>query len=122
MNNFFIKFGSILGAISVVIGAFGAHLLKESLKTTGRSETFETAVRYQFYTAFALILVGILAEKFPNKWNNLSGYLHILGSIIFSGSLYIICFTGITAFGAVAPIGGLCMIAAWLFLFLSIKN
>jgi uncharacterized membrane protein YgdD (TMEM256/DUF423 family) len=121
MNNTFIKIGSLFGAIGVAIGAFGAHLLKASLEASGKTDTFETAVKYQFYGAFALIIVGILSKYFNNKFNKYSGNLFLIGTTIFSGALYLICLTGIGAFGAVAPIGGLCLIAAWLCLFISVK-
>ena len=119
--------GAILGALGVGIGAFGAHALKASLQASGRFDTFETAVRYQFYHALALVLVGVLlgrAEAGESslgaiRWLNWSGYAFAAGVLIFSGSLYTICFTGITKFGAVAPIGGLLMIAGWVFLFLA---
>jgi uncharacterized membrane protein YgdD (TMEM256/DUF423 family) len=64
-----------------------------------------------------IILVGIIQEKFPNKWLKLAGYGMTAGVIIFTGSLFTICFTGIKAFGAVAPIGGTLMILSWLSLF-----
>lgn len=119
--------GGILGALAVGIGAFGAHALKASLEASGRAETFETAVKYQFYHALALVLIGLLLGRAeagdPSlggvKLLNWSGYAFAAGVLIFSGSLYIICFTGITKFGVVAPIGGLLMIAGWVLLFLA---
>ena len=117
MNNFFLQAGSLLGAIGVMVGAFGAHALKPMLVASGRFETFETAVRYQFYHALALVLVGILAKEFTAKTLNNSGYCFLAGTMIFSGSLYLICFTGITTFGAIAPIGGTLLVVAWLLLF-----
>ena len=117
MNKFFLQAGSLLGAIGVMVGAFGAHALKPMLVASGRFETFETAVRYQFYHALALVLVGILAKEFTTKTLNYSGQCFLVGTLIFSGSLYLICFTGITAFGAVAPIGGTLLVVAWLLLF-----
>jgi uncharacterized membrane protein YgdD (TMEM256/DUF423 family) len=122
MKIHFAKFGAILGALGIALGAFGAHSLKESLKLAGNFDTFETAVRYQFYNAFALIVLSLIAERTNNKFTNWSGNLFIIGSVIFSGSLYLICFTGIKTFGAIAPIGGLCLIAAWLCMFISIKT
>jgi uncharacterized membrane protein YgdD (TMEM256/DUF423 family) len=119
---FMVQFGAILGAVAVAIGAFGAHALKDMLATTGRTDTFETAVKYQFYHALAMVLVGVLlskADPAATKWLNWSGYAFAGGVLIFSGSLYTICFTGITKFGAVAPIGGLLMIAGWLLLFMA---
>ncbi|WP_435354083.1 DUF423 domain-containing protein [Emticicia sp. SJ17W-69] len=117
MNKFFLQAGSLLGAIGVMVGAFGAHALKPMLVASGRFETFETAVRYQFYHALALVIVGMLAKEFSAKTLNYSSYCFLIGTLIFSGSLYLICFTGITAFGAVAPIGGTLLVVAWLLLF-----
>ncbi len=115
-----LQIGAIYGAIAVGVGAFGAHALKASLQAAGRFDTFETAVRYQFYHALALLAVGILlsrADPGAAKWLTWAGYAFAAGVLIFSGSLYTICFTGITKFGAVAPIGGLLMIAGWVLLF-----
>lgn len=119
---FMLQAGALLGTIAVALGAFGAHALKGTLEASGRVETFETAVKYQFYHAIALVLIGVLlsrAEGDAIKWLNWSGYSFAIGVIIFSGSLYTICFTGITKFGAVAPIGGVLMIVGWVLLFLS---
>jgi uncharacterized membrane protein YgdD (TMEM256/DUF423 family) len=120
MNRLFLQAGSILGAIGVMVGAFGAHALKAMLTESGRFDTFETGVRYQFYHAIALILVGILSKEFVSKTINYAGYCFLVGVLIFSGSLYLICFTGINAFGAIAPIGGTLMVVGWLLLFWSV--
>ncbi|MCA0366335.1 MAG: DUF423 domain-containing protein [Bacteroidetes bacterium] len=117
MNNTFIKIGAILGAVGVSLGAFGAHALKASLEASGRTDTFETAVKYLFCHALGIILIGIIQEKYPNKWLKYAGTGMTAGVIIFSGSLFTICFTGIKAFGAVAPIGGTLMILSWLSVF-----
>ena len=120
MAKLFLQLGAILGAIGVGFGAFGAHALKASLESSGRFDTYETAVRYQFYHALALVLVGILlqnAPEMPAKWYTWAGFAFAVGTVVFSGSLYVICFTGIKAFGAVAPIGGTLLIAGWLLLF-----
>lgn len=122
MNEKNIKIGAILGAISVAIGAFGAHLWKPALVAAGKLDTFETAVKYQFYSSFALVILGLLSHFYNNKFNTFSGYLFIIGTLFFSGSLYLICATGLAWFGAVAPIGGLCLISAWLFMFISIRK
>jgi uncharacterized membrane protein YgdD (TMEM256/DUF423 family) len=117
-----LQVGAILGALAVAIGAFGAHALKESLALSGRTDTFETAVKYQFYHALAIVLVGVLlsrADVAAFRWLHWSGYSFAGGVLIFSGSLYAICFTGITKFGAVAPIGGLLMIVGWVLLFVA---
>ena len=120
MQKLFLVIGSLLGALSVIIGAFGAHALKNLLESSGRTEVFETAVKYQFYHALGLILVGLLMFNLKHQFMNYAGYSFMIGVIIFSGSLYILCLTGITKFGMITPIGGLFMIAGWLFLTIGI--
>lgn len=120
MNKLFLLSGSILGFFGVGIGAFGAHAFKPMLEASGRVDTFETGVRYLFYHAIALVLVGILSKEFPVKAMAYSGYSFLFGVLIFSGSLFLICFTGIKVFGAVAPIGGTLMILGWALLFWSV--
>ncbi|MCP9761908.1 DUF423 domain-containing protein [Lacihabitans soyangensis] len=120
MNKFFLLSGSVLGLLGVAIGAFGAHALKAMLESSGRSDTFETGVRYMFYHAIALVLVGILSKEFPGNTINWSGNAFLLGTLIFSGSLFLICFTGINVFGAVAPIGGTLLVIGWGLLFWSV--
>lgn len=115
---FFIQSGAVLGLLGVAIGAFGAHALRAMLDASGRAATFETAVKYQFYHAVALILVGVLLHLFGSnptivKLLSWSGYSFLGGVLIFSGSLYVLCFTGITWLGAITPLGGLGMIAGW---------
>ncbi|MFN0048112.1 MAG: DUF423 domain-containing protein [Cytophagales bacterium] len=116
MSKLFILAGSFIGAITVGIGAFGAHSLKNFLENAGRIDTFETAVKYQFYHVFALILLGIVMQKAENQYFTISGWLFLAGITIFSGSLYVLCFTGIRWLGAITPFGGLAMIGGWLFL------
>ena len=117
MNKFFILAGSITGALGVALGAFGAHALKNFLEASGRLDTYETAVKYMFYHALALILVGILSKEFPVATLNNAGWAFLIGIVIFSGSLFLLCATGIKILGAITPIGGVAMIAGWLLLF-----
>jgi uncharacterized membrane protein YgdD (TMEM256/DUF423 family) len=118
MQKIFLASGAVLGALGVALGAFGAHALKAMLEASGRSDTFETAVKYQMYHALALVLIGLLMGQIPAqaKWLTWSGYAFLVGVIVFSGALYLICFTGVRAWGAVAPIGGTLLIAGWLML------
>lgn len=109
-----------LGALSVIIGAFGAHKFKDFLNETGRLETFETAVKYQFYHVFALALVGLLMYKLDNKYLGYSAYAFIIGILIFSGSLYTLCATQIKVLGAITPFGGVFLIVGWALLALAI--
>ncbi len=120
MQKLFLLTGSALGALAVMIGAFGAHALKSTLENTGRLETFETAVKYQFYHVLALLLLAILMAKFDHRLLNYAGYSFIIGIIIFSGSLYILCLSNVGKWGAVTPIGGLFLIAGWALMFLGI--
>lgn len=111
--------GAILGGLSVVLGAFGAHALKEIL-SPDRLVTFETAVRYQFYHALALLAVGQFAAD--NAWAGRAGSLFTLGIAVFAGSLYLLCATGITILGAITPFGGLAFIAGWVCLALASRQ
>lgn len=113
MQKLFLIAGTLLGGTGVMIGAFGAHALKNLLESSGRLETFETAVKYQFYHALALVLLGILMGNHQHSLYQYSGYSFALGTIIFSGSLYALCLTGITKFGMITPIGGLFLIVGW---------
>jgi uncharacterized membrane protein YgdD (TMEM256/DUF423 family) len=118
-----LQLAALLGALGVAIGAFGAHGLRKMLEDTGRFDTFETAVRYQFYHTLALLAVGLLLAVRPDiRGMSLTAWLFLGGILLFSGSLYTLCFTGITKMGAVAPIGGLLLIAGWLSLLWSVRQ
>lgn len=116
MGQFFLAIAAIFGGLSVGAGAFGAHALKEKL--TERSlEIFETGARYQMYHALALLLVAVLikisSEQFPQPVLVAAGWNFIIGILIFSGSLYVLSFTGIKTIGAITPLGGAAFIAGW---------
>ncbi len=112
--------GALLGFLGVALGAFGAHALKPMLIETGRVETFELAVRYQFYHAFALIATGLVAKALPSPKFTYAGICFLIGVIIFSGSLYVLSLSGITILGAITPIGGVFLLIGWAFLFTGI--
>lgn len=114
MHKFILLFSSISGALSVAIGAFGAHKLKNYLAEIQRADVFETAVRYQFFHTLALLMIGILLFTHSNKWLQWASLSFMLGILIFSGSLYILCLSNIGKWGAVTPIGGLFLIAGWI--------
>jgi uncharacterized membrane protein YgdD (TMEM256/DUF423 family) len=110
-----IQTAAVFGAIAVGIGAFGAHGLKPMLESSGRLETFETAVKYHFYHSLTLLALGIWASAEPGlKKTALSFWGFTLGILIFSGSLYVLCLSGVTWLGAITPIGGVAFIAGWL--------
>jgi uncharacterized membrane protein YgdD (TMEM256/DUF423 family) len=120
MNKLFLKSGAILAGLSIALGAFGAHAFKVALQAAGNLETYETAARYQMYGALTLIFVGILTDKIPHKFLTRAGYCFIVGTIIFSGSLYLICATGVKMWGAVAPIGGTGLMLGWILFFMGV--
>lgn len=128
MHNGFIRTASILGILSVALGAFAAHALKEQISDYAVN-IFETGVRYQFYHVFALLAAGIVYKEFPNKFIKWSGIFFITGIILFSGSLYCLMYVkgavmpGYKWLGAITPIGGVFFILGWLLLFIgSFKN
>ena len=116
MQKAFLTIASLSGAIAVMIGAFGAHALKNMLESSGHFDTYETAVKYQFYHSLALLAVGLAMSQLHSKNFEYAGWAFIIGILLFCGSLYLLCFTGITKFGAITPIGGLAFIAGWLLL------
>lgn len=113
--------GILFGGLAVGIGAFGAHTLRAVLENNARTETFELAVRYQFYHAFAILFSGALMMHFPSRQLNRAAACFAGGIVIFSGSLYILSLSGVGMWGAVTPIGGILFIAGWILLFLGIN-
>ena len=119
MNRIILSTGAIFGILAVILGAFGAHGLKELISTEA-IQTFETGVRYQMYHAFLLLIVG----KFTFihiKAKRLIFWLIVLGVLFFSGSIYGLATNTLTAFdfkeiGFITPIGGLFLIISWLIL------
>ena len=118
-----LQLAGLFGALGVAIGAFGAHALHDALARAGRLDTFETAVRYQFYHALALFAAGVLWAARPElRALGTTGALWAGGIVVFSGSLYALCFTGITKLGAVAPVGGLLLLGGWVSLLLAVRE
>jgi len=105
--------GSVFAALSVLLGAFGAHGLKNRLSIEDLA-IFETAVRYQMYHALGILLMGVASFYLTEKLVSAPAYFLILGIIVFSGSLFLLVFTNLRWFGAITPIGGLCLIIGWL--------
>lgn len=104
---------ALSGMLAVALGAFGAHGLKGRL-TLELMSVYQTAVQYHFYHTFALLIVGVLLLQYPDlQWLKISGYLFVVGLLVFSGSLYILALTGIKWLGAITPLGGLALIAGW---------
>jgi len=127
MHRGYIKLGAFIAALSVIFGAFGAHLLKKYLSSDALA-TFQTGVSYQFYHSLGLLITGILLKRYPNNMIMWSGRLFMLGIIFFSGSLYLLAlvegFKGMDlgAFGLLTPIGGLMFLGGWIALAMGIPN
>lgn len=113
--------GVAFGGLAVAIGAFGAHALRPLLEQHARTETFELAVRYQFYHAFAILFSGVLMQHFPSRHINRGVICFAAGIVVFSGSLYALSLSGVRGLGAITPIGGVLLIAGWLLLYLGIN-
>lgn len=113
--------GVVLAGLAVAIGAFGAHALRPLLEQHARTETFELAVRYQFYHSFAILFAGVLMFHFPSRHIGRAVVCFALGTVIFSGSLYILSLSGLRMLGAITPLGGVLFIAGWLLLLLGIN-
>ena len=127
---FWLRVGAIWGFLAVAIGAFGAHGLKDRFKslgdqfgplTTERPEgIFQTATHYHAYCALAIVAVGLLAANGRNGAAlQVAGWSFLLGSLIFSGSLYVLAGTGIKKLGMITPIGGVLMLIGWVALALA---
>ena len=112
-SNIFFVLASAGGFLAVAIGAFGAHGLRASLAPEAMA-VFETGVRYQMYHSFALFLPGWALKNYPARFFTVSGWCFVGGIVLFSGSLYLLATTGVRAFGAVTPFGGLAFLAGWL--------
>ena len=113
---------SVLGALAVSIGAFGAHALKPTLIQSGKLEVFELATRYQFYHTLALLAVGILQKFIADKKLEYASLFMLIGTVLFCGSLYLLCFVKRGAVGLVTPIGGVFLILGWVFLLLGVAK
>jgi uncharacterized membrane protein YgdD (TMEM256/DUF423 family) len=111
-----VQLGALLAFLGVGLGAFGAHLLADALPEH-RLATFETAVRYQMYHALGLVAVGALPRVVHRP-----AWLLFAGSLVFSGSLYLLVLANLPWMGAVAPVGGVLQLAGWAWLFLRARH
>ncbi|HEY0405334.1 MAG TPA: DUF423 domain-containing protein [Pyrinomonadaceae bacterium] len=113
MERIFFASGAISAFISVAAGAFGAHALKNRLGPEMLS-AFEVGARYQMYHALALIAAAWALSKWPGSLTVAGGWLFIVGTLLFSGSLYLLSLTELKWLGAITPLGGLAFLAGWL--------
>lgn len=112
MEKFFFVAGTLSAFVGVAAGAFGAHGLKHRLDADMMA-VFEVGVRYQMYHAFALIATAWALGRWPGSLTQGAGYLFIVGTVLFSGSLYLLSLSGVRWLGAITPLGGLAWLAAW---------
>ena len=109
--------GGLAGGIAVATGAFGAHALKDMLEAAGQAATWETASRYAAIHALALAACGLAAglpgAAAARRTLAAAGWCFGVGTLVFSGLLWALAFTGIRTLGAIVPIGGILLIAGW---------
>ena len=113
MDRLFFTLGSLSAFIAVALGAFGAHALKTRLDADMLA-VFENGVRYQMTHALALLAVGWACTRWRGPMVQASGWLFVAGTLLFSGSLYLLSLSGIRWLGAITPLGGLACLAGWL--------
>jgi uncharacterized membrane protein YgdD (TMEM256/DUF423 family) len=113
MVRVFFSIGCAFGFVGVALGAFAAHALKARLLPE-QLATFEVGVRYHLIHALALLAVAWAHTRWPGQRVNASGWLFILGTMLFSGSLYALSLTGVRALGIVTPVGGVTLLGGWL--------
>jgi uncharacterized membrane protein YgdD (TMEM256/DUF423 family) len=113
MDRTFAGLGSLSAFLAVAAGAFGAHTLRARI-SADLLQTFETAARYQMYHALALFGVAWAATRWPGTPVRAAGWLFVAGTVLFSGSLYLLSLTGTRWLGAITPLGGLLFLAGWL--------
>jgi uncharacterized membrane protein YgdD (TMEM256/DUF423 family) len=124
-NRIYVRTAALMGALAVVLGAFGSHFLGDVLKPEQMS-AYETGVEYQFYHVFALFIVGLLYKRYHNDNLRKAAQFFVLGTVVFSGSLY--ATTALKAMGQdglgklsfITPIGGLLLILGWIYLLIGV--
>jgi uncharacterized membrane protein YgdD (TMEM256/DUF423 family) len=109
---FWLAAGAISAGLAVAAGAFGAHALRARLSPADLA-TFETGARYQMYHALGLIAVAWAASRTPSGTATLAGWCFVVGTVLFSGSLYLLTLSGVRWLGAITPLGGVAFLAGW---------
>jgi uncharacterized membrane protein YgdD (TMEM256/DUF423 family) len=112
--NKYTKIGALTAMLSVVLGAFGAHLLEDRL-TADALDVYETGVQYHMFHAVGILLIALLIDRLPSQklaiW---AARLLLIGIVLFSGSLYALALSGVKVLGAITPLGGVAFIAGWI--------
>jgi uncharacterized membrane protein YgdD (TMEM256/DUF423 family) len=114
--NPFVPLGAALAFLGIALGAFGAHAIRDAIPPD-RLAVYQTGVQYHQLHAVALILVGLLHDRVPQRGArrivSVSGWLFVVGIVVFAGSLYALALSSVRALGAITPLGGLCFLAGW---------
>lgn len=113
MERTFVVAGALSGFFAVAAGAFGAHALKQRV-TPDLLAVFQTGAHYHLVHALAIVAVGILCARNSSAALAAAGWLFVAGTILFSGSLYVLALSGVRWLGAVTPLGGLAFLGGWL--------
>jgi uncharacterized membrane protein YgdD (TMEM256/DUF423 family) len=121
MDRMFFALGAASALISVGAGAFGAHALRARLSPEMLA-VFETGARYQMYHALGLFAAAWAVTRWPGPWAVRAGWLFVIGTLLFSGSLYALALSGLRWLGAVTPFGGVAFLAGWVCLVLASKR
>ncbi|HET9726715.1 MAG TPA: DUF423 domain-containing protein [Gemmatimonadales bacterium] len=121
MDRIFVTLGAVSAFVAVAAGAFGAHGLRARL-APDLLAVFETAARYQMYHALALLAAAWVATRWPGPLPQWAGWLFVVGTVLFSGSLYALALTGVRWLGAITPLGGVAFLAGWLCLALAARS
>lgn len=117
----FIKLGALMMALSVAFGAFGAHALKNVLDEH-MTKVYHTAVEYQFYHSLGMFAVAFISYINDDKKVKIAGYIMLVSTAIFSGSLYAMTIIELKWLGAITPIGGVGFILSWIMLLFSLNS
>jgi uncharacterized membrane protein YgdD (TMEM256/DUF423 family) len=118
MDRLFFTLGAASGFLSVAAGAFGAHALRARLPADLLA-VFETGARYQMYHALGLIAAAWALSRWPGALPQWAGWLFVVGTVLFSGTLYALALSGARWLGAITPLGGLAFLAGWVCLALA---
>jgi uncharacterized membrane protein YgdD (TMEM256/DUF423 family) len=112
MDRFFFPMGAMSALLAVAAGAFGAHALRDRLSPESLA-VYDTGARYHFYHALGLLAAAYAAARWPGGAAAAAGWLFLAGTLLFSGSLYLLALTGPRWLGALTPLGGLAFLAGW---------
>ena len=115
----YIAIGALSAMVATILGAFAAHGLKAQFSEY-QLHIFQTGVFYQFIHSLALLFIGVILWHLNSRFIQISGWLFVIGILLFSGSLYLMSLMQVKALGIVTPIGGTCFIFGWIFLVLGI--